>query len=128
MKSPNSQNNYAESGYPVDTAFQALVVKAQLQNAAHRREWTYLRKDGTSFPAMVSITALWDEKDHLLGYASIGSDITEQRKADRKIKESQEHLQALVSSLDDIVFELDEHARFTHIWVKRDEDLFFHAN
>lgn len=113
-----------ESGYPVTAPFQALIVKAQLQNTAHRREWIYIRKDGTTFPVMVSITALWDEKDNLLGFASIGSDITEQRKSDKKIKESQEHLQALVSSLDDIVFELDEHARFTHIWVKRDEDLF----
>jgi PAS domain S-box-containing protein len=113
-----------ELDYPVHAGFQALVIKAQLQNSAHRRQWTYIRKDSTRFPAMVSITALWDEKDNLIGYASIATDITEQRKADQKVKESQEHLQALVSSLDDIVFELDEDARFTHIWVKRDEDLF----
>lgn len=110
--------------FPAHDGFEALVIKAQIQNSAHRREWTYVRKNGTRFPAMVSITALWDEKDNLLGYASIATDITEQRKADQKVRESQEHLQALVSSLDDIVFELDQNARFTHIWVKRDEDLF----
>jgi PAS domain S-box-containing protein len=113
-----------EFEYPIKAGFQALVVKAQLQNTAHRRQWTYIRKDGTRFPAMVSVTALWDDKDNLIGYASIASDISDQRKADLKVKESQEHLQALVSSLDDIVFELDENARFTHIWVKKDEDLF----
>ncbi|WP_165823871.1 PAS domain-containing sensor histidine kinase [Pseudochryseolinea flava] len=117
-----------ELSFPVQIGFDAISIKSHLQNVADRREWTYIRKNGTRFPVVVSITALWDEKDKLIGYASIATDITAQKAQELKVRESQEHLQALVSSLDDIVFELDENARFTHIWVKSDEYLFLPRN
>lgn len=109
---------------PVKASFEAIVAKARMKNFADRREWTYIRKDGSLFPVIISVTALWNENQDLTGFASIASDITEQKKADQLVKQSQEHLQALVSSLDDIVFELDEHGRFNHIWVRSDDFLF----
>jgi signal transduction histidine kinase len=39
-------------------------------------ELTYIRKDGTRFPAMVSVTALRDAQDAIIGYLLIGTDNT----------------------------------------------------
>ncbi len=40
------------------------------------RELTYLRKDGSRFPAVVSVTALRDPQDAIIGYLLIGTDNT----------------------------------------------------
>ncbi len=37
-------------------------------------ELTHIRKDGSRFPAIVSITALRDDYDSIIGYLSIGTD------------------------------------------------------
>jgi len=39
-------------------------------------ELTYIRKDGTRFPAVVSVTALRDADDAIIGYLLIGTDNT----------------------------------------------------
>ncbi len=39
-------------------------------------ELTYIRKDGSRFPAVVSVTALRDDQDAIIGYLLIGTDNT----------------------------------------------------
>lgn len=113
-----------ELSIDVEPNFEALSFKAQLLKSADRDEWTYVRKNGFRFPVLLSITGLWDENEKLIGYASIATDITEQRRTQQQIKRSQAHLNALVSSLDDIVFEIDDDGRFLNVWAKNDDDLF----
>ena len=38
-------------------------------------ELTYIRKDGSRFPAVVSVTALRDAQDAIIGYLLIGTEI-----------------------------------------------------
>ena len=114
-----------ELGVEVEPNFEALSFKAQLLKSADRDVWTYIRKNGSRFPVQLSITGLWDENDKLIGYAGIATDITEQRRIQHQIKKSEAHLNALVSSLDDIVFEIDDDGRFLNVWAKNDEDLFY---
>jgi PAS domain S-box-containing protein len=114
-----------ELGVEVEPNFEALSFKAQLLKSSDRGKWTYLRKNGTRFPVLLSITGLWDENDKLIGYAGIATDITEQRRIQHQIRKSEAHLNALVSSLDDIVFEIDDDGRFLNVWAKNDEDLFY---
>src|SRR5687767_4728929 len=113
-----------ELGIDVEPNFQALSFKAQLMKNADRDEWTYIRKNGTRFPVLLSITGLWDDNDKLIGYAGIATDITDQRRTQHQIKKSEAHLNALVSSLEDIVFEIDHQGRFLNVWTKTDADLF----
>ena len=93
-----------ELGIEVDPNFEALSFKAQILRSADRDEWTYIRKNGSRFPVMLSITGLWDDNDKLTGYAAIASDMSEQRRIQQQVRKSEAHLNALVSSLDDIVF------------------------
>src|SRR5258705_521813 len=62
-----------ELGTPITPGFEALVFKAS-RGIEDIYELTYSRKDGTRFPALVSVTALRDVHDAIIGYLLIGSD------------------------------------------------------
>src|SRR6478736_2014737 len=113
-----------ELGISIDAGFESLVVNTRIKRIAERREWTYVRKDQSRFPVMLSVSAIWDEKGQLSGYLGIATDITEQKKKDEQIRQSESHLQALLSSIDDIAFELTKEGVYTNIWTKNEQLLF----
>lgn len=117
-----------ELGIPVEPGFDAFVAKARIKKIADRKEWTYVRKDGSRFPVTLSITSLRDDNDNLIGYAGIATDITDQKISNEKIRESESHLRALVSSLEDIVYEVDEFGRYLNAWSKNDNLLLLPRN
>jgi PAS domain S-box-containing protein len=53
--------------------FEALAFKAS-REIEDSYELTYIRKDGSRFPAIVSITALRDDAERIIGYLLIGTD------------------------------------------------------
>jgi PAS domain-containing protein len=60
---------------PIAPGFEALVFKAS-RDIEDIYELTYIRKDGSRFPAVVSVTALRDAQNNILGYLLIGTDNT----------------------------------------------------
>ena len=64
-----------ELGTPIAPGFEALVFKAS-RGIEDVYELTYVRKDGSRFPAIVSVTALRDSADVIIGYLLIGTDNT----------------------------------------------------
>ena len=64
-----------ELGTPITPGFEALVFKAS-RGIEDIYELTYIRKDGSRFPAVVSVTALRDAQDTIIGYLLIGTDNT----------------------------------------------------
>ncbi len=70
-----------ELGTPIEPGFDALVFKA-LRGIEDIYELTYIRKDGSRFPAIVSVTALRDAQDLVIGYLLIGTDNTARRQAE----------------------------------------------
>jgi PAS domain S-box-containing protein len=71
----------AELGTPITSGFEALVFKAS-RGIEDIYELTYLRKDGSRFPAVVSVTALRDDKKAIIGYLLIGTDNTARKQAE----------------------------------------------
>jgi PAS domain S-box-containing protein len=71
---------------PISPGFEAMVFKAS-RGIEDIYELTYIRKDGSRFPAMVSVTALRDEQDSIIGYLLIGTDNTARKgvEADREL-------------------------------------------
>jgi PAS domain S-box-containing protein len=59
----------------INPGFEALVFKAS-RGIEDIYELTYIRKDGSRFPAVVSVTALRDEQNAIIGYLLIGTDNT----------------------------------------------------
>ncbi|MFL5420100.1 MAG: ATP-binding protein [Myxococcales bacterium] len=79
--------------------FEALVFKAS-RGIEDIYELTYIRKDGSRFPAVVSVTALRDAQGTIIGFLLIGTDNTarkrveaEQEKLDQRLREQHEVLQ-----------------------------------
>src|SRR5450631_3520816 len=63
-----------ELGTPITPGFEALVFKAS-RGIEDIYELTYIRKDGSRFPAVVSVTALRDAQDVIIGYLLIGTEL-----------------------------------------------------
>ena len=66
---------------PITPGFEALVFKAS-RGIEDIYELTYIRKDGSRFPAVVSVTALRDAQDAIIGYLLIGTDNTARKQAE----------------------------------------------
>ncbi|MBE0502892.1 MAG: PAS domain S-box protein [Desulfuromonadales bacterium] len=71
----------AELGTPITPGFAALVFKAS-RGIEDIYDLTYIRKDGSRFPAMVSVTALRDEAEAIIGYLLIGTDNTARKQVE----------------------------------------------
>jgi PAS domain S-box-containing protein len=73
-----------ELGSPITPGFEALVFKAS-RGIEDIYELTYIRKDGSRFPAVVSVTALRDVQDIIIGYLLIGTDNTARKQAEEPL-------------------------------------------
>lgn len=70
-----------ELGRVVDPGFEAFVAKARSTDGfVDTREWTYVRKDGSRFPVLLSVSALRERGGRPIGYLGIARDITEGKK------------------------------------------------
>ncbi len=93
-----------ELGTPITPGFEALVFKAS-RGIEDIYELTYIRKDGSRFPAVVSVTALRDDQEAVIGYLLIGTDNTarkqveaEQQKLDQRLRDQQFYTRSLIES------------------------------
>jgi len=70
-----------EFAQPITPGFEALAFKAS-RGIEDVYELTYISKDGSRFPAVVSITALRAEHGEIIGYLLIGSDNSARKRAE----------------------------------------------
>src|SRR6202165_489721 len=76
-----------ELGTTITPGFEALAFKAS-RGIEDIYELTYIRKDGSRFPAVVSVTALRDDRDAIIGYLLIGTDNTARKQAEEALVEA----------------------------------------
>jgi PAS domain S-box-containing protein len=77
-----------EFGTPITPGFEALVFKAS-RGIEDIYELTYCRKDDSRFPAVVSVTALRDAQDAIIGYLLIGTDNSARKQAEEALLRSE---------------------------------------
>jgi PAS domain S-box-containing protein len=97
----------------ISPGFEALVFKAS-RGIEDIYELTYIRKDGSRFPAIVSVTALRDVQDAIIGYLLIGTDNTarklveeEQALLDQSLRDQQFYTRSLIESNIDALMTTD---------------------
>ena len=110
-----------ELGTPITPGFEALVFKAS-RGIEDIYELTYIRKDGSRFPAVVSVTALRDAQNAIIGYLLIGTDNTarkqveaEQKKLDQRLRDQQFYTRSLIESNMDALMTTDPSGIITDV-------------
>jgi PAS domain S-box-containing protein len=110
-----------ELGTPITPGFEALVFKAS-RGIEDIYELTYIRKDGSRFPAVVSITALRDAQDTIIGYLLIGTDNTarkqieeERRRLDQRLRDQHFYTRSLIESNIDALMTTDPRGIITDV-------------
>ncbi len=76
-----------ELGALITPGFEALVFKAS-RGIEDIYELTYVRKDGSRMPAIVSVTALRDEQNAIIGYLLIGTDNSARKQAEEALRKA----------------------------------------
>jgi PAS domain S-box-containing protein len=105
----------------ITPGFEALVFKAS-RGIEDIYELTYIRKDGSRFPAVVSVTALRDAQNTIIGYLLIGTDNTarkqveaEQKKLDQRLRDQQFYTRSLIESNIDALMTTDPSGIITDV-------------
>ena len=103
-----------ELGMTVEPGFEVFVAKAR-QGQPDEREWYYVRKDGSRFLIMLSVTALIDAHGNITGFLGIASDITQRKRSELALRESRERFQAFMNHGPAMAFIKDEQARMIYV-------------
>src|SRR6267378_1823983 len=96
-----------ELGTPITPGFEALVFKAS-RGIEDIYELTYIRKDGSRFPAIVSVTALRDDNGDIIGYLLIGTDNTARKQAEEALLQAGALQNAILTSANFSIIATDE--------------------
>ena len=103
----------AELATPIAPGFEALVFKAS-RGIEDIYELTYICKDGSRLPAVVSVTALRDPDNVIIGYLLIGTDNTARKeieedriKLDQRLRDQQFYTRSLIESNIDALITTD---------------------
>ena len=110
-----------ELGTTITPGFEALVFKAS-RGIEDIYELTYIRRDGSRFPAVVSVTALRDDEGSIIGYLLIGTDNTarkqiedERMKLDQRLRDQHFYTRSLLESNIDALMTTDPRGIITDI-------------
>src|SRR5687767_1199514 len=110
-----------ELGTPITPGFEALVFKAS-RGIEDIYELTYIRQDGSRFPAVVSVTALRDDEGAIIGYLLIGTDNTarkqiedERMKLDQRLRDQHFYARSLLESNIDALMTTDPRGIITDV-------------
>lgn len=110
-----------ELGTKITPGFEALVFKAS-RGIEDIYELTYIRKDGSRFPAIVSVTALRDAAGGIIGYLLIGTDNTARKQVeaerlllDQRVRDQQFYTRSLIESNMDALITTDPRGIITDV-------------
>ena len=111
----------AELGTTISPGFEALVFKAS-RGIEDIYELTYIRRDGSRFPAIVSVTALRDAEGGIIGYLLIGTDNTVRKQVeaermllDQRVRDQQFYTRSLIESNIDALITTDPRGIITDV-------------
>ena len=99
----------------IPIGFEVFIAKARL-GITFEDEWTYIRKDGSRFPVLLSVTALKDVNQQIIGFLGIAQDISDRKQAELVIQESESRFRYLADNAPVL------------IWMSGLDKLCFHFN
>ena len=85
----------SELGQEIPRGFETVVAKAR-RNLPSEHVWTFIRKDGSRFPGLLSVSPIRGPDEGIIGFLVLAKDITERKRAEKERSDLQlqnEHLQ-----------------------------------
>ncbi|MDQ2100762.1 MAG: PAS domain S-box protein [Tychonema bourrellyi B0820] len=99
-----------ELGVKIKPGFEVFVALAR-RGIADENEWTYIRKDGSRFPVLLSVTALYDSEANINGFLGIAQDISDRKQAEKELRELNTAMQNAVEGIS----RLDIEGRYVNV-------------
>lgn len=113
-------------GIKIRNSFDVLVEKAR-RNIHEEEQYSYIGKDGVSFPVSLIITTLRDSKGNITGFMGVAMDISERVRAEKELKNAEQlFLQLLHNYPDGAISIIDKNFCFVYTGGKLHQRL--HAN
>jgi len=91
----------------IEPGFEVFIAMAR-EGRVDERQWTYVRKDGTRFPVLLSMTAIRDNDGEIIGYLGVASDISERFQSEQAIRDSENRYRTLFEASGDSIFVMHE--------------------
>ncbi|HVO42634.1 MAG TPA: PAS domain S-box protein, partial [Aggregatilineales bacterium] len=82
----------------------ARLLASAVEHGKYEEEGWRVRKDGSRFWATVLITALRGVNGELRGFSKVTRDITERKRAEEALRESEERFRQIAENIDQILF------------------------
>lgn len=81
----------------------------ELRNSGRVKDWTCLaaRKDGTNFWVSMNVQFIRDENENIIGTEGVVRDITERKRVEDDLRESQVLTTAIMNSTSDLIWSVD---------------------
>jgi len=96
-----------ELGKPIEPGFEVFVAKSRLDEA-DERQWTYIRKDGTRFPVLLSVSAVRDDSSSITGFLGVASDISARVQSEQAMRDNEYRYRTLFEASGDSIFLMRE--------------------
>ena len=111
---------------PLAEEIQQKIYKTVASGQSYLGYFKNRKKNGTTFICEMKISPLISESGELNGYIGIQRDVTERKKTEKKLRQSEEKYRLLIESLSDMIFVIDEENRYEDVYTSqsKEEDLY----
>lgn len=93
-----------ELGEVIEPGFEAFVAKSRRFTVPDENEWIYIRKDGSRFPVLLSVTTLHNSRSEISGFVGVALDITERKQAEADRIQLMNQLQRINQELNNFAY------------------------
>ncbi len=95
-----------------DPEYSRVIEKQITETGIFIGEISNKRKNGETFPSLISTALLYDEEGQIIGTVGNARDITEAKRVEKELEEQHQLLQLVIKTIPDIVFAKDIDHKF----------------
>ncbi|MCY1270689.1 Sensor histidine kinase RcsC [compost metagenome] len=92
------------------SGFEVLVAIAR-ESRAETREWTYVRKDGSRLPVQLTVTAVRNSAEEIVGFLGIAKDISREKEAAQQLRNAMESAEVASRAKSEFVASMSHEIR-----------------